>query len=84
MPKIGFGMSKSYAENGLSFISKMPPETLKRKKFFYASTLSYPAAHCPVNYPLIPLWDSGNMPIYQHFYALAVLLSCKMKHYFLL
>lgn len=84
MPKIGFGMSKSYAENGLSFISKMPPETLKRKKFFYASTLSYPAAHCPVNCPLIPLWDSGNMPIYQHFYALAVLLSCKMKHYFLL
>ena len=62
----------------------MPPETLKKEKSFYASMLSYPAAHCPVNCPMIPLWDSGILSIYQHFYALTVLLSCKMKLYFLL
>lgn len=77
--KMGCEMSKSYARNGLSFISKTPPETLKGKKFFYASMLSYQASHCPVNCPLILLWGNRNLPIYQRFYALTVLLSCKKK-----
>lgn len=79
MLEMGCEMSKSYARNGLSFISKILPETLKGKKFFYTSMLSCPVSHCSVNCPMIPLWGNRNLPIYQHFYALTVLLSCKMK-----
>lgn len=59
--KMGCEMPIKYAGNRLSFISKILLETLKGKKFFYASMLSYPAAHCPVNCPIAFLKDSGQV-----------------------
>ena len=60
--KMGCEMSKSYARNGLSFISKILPETLKGKKFFYASMLSYQASLCPVNCPMISAMGQQESP----------------------